>query len=107
MTTSRDAPQWIRVGAPDGETAVALEQRLAHLHPSAVGRGDVWYVEIEDFDDRGAEIEAAVRHWLDQIGVRSTVLTSDGEERVIVGSATRTAEFIPDYESTPALEHEP
>jgi hypothetical protein len=64
---------WIRVEAPDAPTAFALEKRLAHLHPTAVGRGTNWYVELEDFDhDRFDEINAAVQHWLREIGIRST-----------------------------------
>ena len=71
--------RWIRVEAPSPTSAFALEKRLAHLHPSAVGRGTAWCVEIEDFDDRREEIEAAVRQWLRETGIRSTVITTNGE----------------------------
>lgn len=84
---------WIRVDAPDATTAFALEKRLAHLHPTAIGRGPNWCVELEDFDhDRFDEITAAVEHWLLETGVRSTRMHVDG---VVLTVAAYSAELEP------------
>jgi hypothetical protein len=83
LTTATQTPMWIRIDAPDAASAFALERRLAHLHPSAVGRGAEWCVELEDFDERAEEIEATVRHWLRETGLRSTVMTTNGTPTTI------------------------
>jgi len=107
MTTDPARPTWIRVEAPDAPAALALEQRLAHLHPSAVGHGTSWCVEFEDFDDRREEIEAGVRHWLRTLALRSTVLTADGQETTIAVEAPSEEPLGAGYDGAHVLEHEP
>ena len=107
MTSVVQTPQWIRVEAPDANSAIALEQRLAHLHPSAVGRGTIWCVEFEDFDDRREEIEAGIRHWLKEIGLRSTVLTANGEATTVVAEPRAEEGLAAGYDGADVLEHEP
>lgn len=107
MTTSVQTPQWIRVEAPDATSAFALEQRLAHLHPSAVGRGTSWCVEFEDFDDRRGEIEAGIRHWLQEIGLRSTVLSANGAVTTVAAEPRAPEALGSGYDGDPVLEHEP
>lgn len=67
----------IEIDAPDGEAAVALERRLAHLMPTSVGRGTDWIVEIPG-PASPAEIEAVVRDWLADRGLASTSLRIEG-----------------------------
>jgi hypothetical protein len=105
--TRDETPLWIRVEAPDATSAFALEQRLAHLHPSAVGRGTVWCVELEDFDDHREEIEAAVRHWLRDTGLGSTVMTSNGQTTTIVVGEPQLEPLGAGYDDSRVLEHEP
>ena len=107
MTTDVQTPRWIRVEAPDATSAFALEQRLAHLHPSAVGRGASWCVEFEDFDDRRGEIEAGIRHWLREIGLRSTVLTANGHSATIAVEPAVEEALGTGYDDGDVLEHEP
>src|SRR5690348_2642019 len=107
MPTGLQTPVWIRVEAPDAASAFALEQRLAHLHPSAVGRGTRWCVEFEDFDDRRGEIEAGIRHWLQEIGVRSTVLSSNGEVTTVTAEPQAEEALGTGYDGARVLEHEP
>ena len=85
--SSVPAPTWIRIEAPDAERAFALERRLAHLHPSVVGRGESWVVELEDLDDRLDEIEAGVRHWLRTAGGGSAVVHAGAAVRTVVVEA--------------------
>jgi hypothetical protein len=76
---------WIRVDAPDATTAFALEKRLAHLHPTVIGFGPNWCVELEDFDhDRFDEITAAVEHWLREIAIQSTQMHVDSDVTTVV-----------------------
>jgi hypothetical protein len=80
------------VEAPDAPTAFALEKRLAHLHPTAVGRGPNWYVELDDCDhDRFGEIYAAVEQWVREFGIRSTQMhvDIDGVTTVVAYPAAR------------------
>lgn len=107
MTSTMQTPLWIRVAAPDATSAFALEQRLAHLHPSAVGRGTDWCVEFEDFDDRIEEIEAGIHHWLREIGLRSTVLTVNGEATTVTLDPLAADALGAGYDDAPVLEHEP
>jgi len=107
MATDLLTPQWIRVEAPDAASAFALEQRLAHLHPSAVGRGTSWCVEFEDFDDRREEIEAGIRHWLQEIGLRSTVVTTNGKAAAVAVKPRVEEALGTGYDDGHVLEHEP
>ena len=107
MTSVVQTPQWIRVEAPDATSAIALEQRLAHLHPSAVGRGTSWCVEFEDFDDRREEIEAGICHWLKELGLRSTVLTANGEATTVEAGPAAEEGLGAGYDGADVLEHEP
>lgn len=98
----------IRVDAPDAPTAFALEQRLAHLHPTAISRGPDWCVELEDFDhDRFDEIVAAVEHWLRQIGVRSTQVHIDSAVTTVVADPADRTSLGSGYDDAGVLEHEP
>lgn len=107
MTTVR-APSRIGISAPDGPAALLLEKRLAHLHPSAVAHGGRWSVQIGDVDDRLEEIEAAITHWLRELGSTSTEVEVDGSPRTVrLPEAAAEAELAPDYETEPVLEHEP
>jgi hypothetical protein len=96
--TTVETSRRICIDAPDAPTAFALERRLAHLHPAAVGRGTDWCVELEDFDDRLDEIEAAVEHWLREIGIRSTQLHVDRDVTTVLAYPAPQEAF--------ALEHE-
>lgn len=107
MTTDVQTPLWIRVEAPDATSAFALEQRLAHLHPTAVGRGTSWCVEFEDFDDRREEIEAGIRHWLREIGLRSTVLRANGRAATVAATPSVEEPLGTGYDDGDVLDHEP
>jgi hypothetical protein len=102
-----ERPRWIRIEAPDGDTAFALERRLAHVHACAVARRDSWLVEVEDFDDQLEEIGATVRHWLRTIGACSTVLHVDGETRTVACRTERETLLAEGYDGGGVLEHEP
>lgn len=73
----------IEIDAPDARAAFALERRLAHLRPTALGTGDRWVVELEDTDDRLDEVEAAVRHWLADLELGETTVRVDGAARTL------------------------
>lgn len=91
--TTLSTSTWIRVDAPDATTAFALEKRLAHLHPTVIGFGPNWCVELEDFDhDRFDEITAAVEHWLREIGIQSTQMHVDSD---VLTVAAYSAELEP------------
>lgn len=107
MTTQLETPMWIRIDAPDGPSAFALEQRLAHLHPSAVGRGENWCVELEDFEDRREEIDAGIRHWLRAVGVRSTTVHANGVATTITAEPLVESALAAGYDGPDVLEHEP
>lgn len=107
MSLPIDSPTWIRIEAPDGDTALALEQRLAHLHASAVAHHDRWSVDVEDFDDHLDEIEAVVRRWLRMIGETAARLQVGGVTRVVTVHVPEEARLGAGYDLGPALEHEP
>jgi hypothetical protein len=86
--STTDVSTRIRIEAPDAPTAFELEKRLAHLHPTAVGRGSEWCVELVDFDDRLDEITATVEHWLRAIGIRSTQMHVDRDATAILAYPT-------------------
>ncbi len=77
---------WVKIAAPDGQAALALERRLSHLRPTSVERRARWTVDLEDVDDRMGEVEAAVRQWLRERQLASTVITVDGVAHELVAS---------------------
>jgi hypothetical protein len=81
MTTKSEASIRIRIEAPDAETALGLERRLAHLMPTSVAHDGGWLVELDDDGDRLDEILAAVKHWLGDVGLAKTVVHVDGTIR--------------------------
>jgi hypothetical protein len=108
MSTFRQHTRRIEIDAPDAPAAFALEKRLAHLRPTAIGAGLGWTVELEDGDDRVEEVEAAIRYWLRTIGLPATVMRVDGVARTVSthayeGDGTVT---LPDYDGR-VLTHEP
>lgn len=107
MTTIVDTAKRIRITAPDASTAFALEKRLAHLHPAAVGRGAEWCVELEDEHDRLEEITAAVEHWLREIGAGSTEMHVDGVAMTLSAHPHEETPLGAGYDGAPVLEHEP
>jgi hypothetical protein len=107
MTNAIETPIWIRIEAPDAITAFALERRLVHLHPSAVGRRGTWVVEIEDFDDRGDEIEAAIRYWLRGTGRESATVHVGDVQKVVRADPLAEPPLGAGYDSGGVLEHEP
>jgi hypothetical protein len=106
MTTIAETSKLIRIAAPDASTAFALEKRLAHLHPAAVGRGSDWCVELEDLGDR-LEITAAVEHWLREIGADSTEMQVDGGVMRLAAHPRDEAPLGAGYDGARVLEHEP
>jgi len=70
-------PARVEIEAPSAGAAFALESRLAHLAPTAVGRGDRWVVELPTVGAR-EDLEAVVREWLARIGTEATTLRVDG-----------------------------
>lgn len=64
----------IEVLAPDAASALALEERLAHLAPTTVSdrRTHTSAVHLEGGDDVLDEVLVAMRHWLRDLGLRST-----------------------------------
>jgi hypothetical protein len=106
MTGFGKHPRKIEIRAPGATAAFALEKRLAHLRPTAIGSGLGWSVELEDADDRLDEIEAAVRQWLRVSNLRSTVMCVDGTTKGI--SARSSDELLgAGYDGGPVLTHEP
>lgn len=97
----------VRVDAPGAAAAFALEKRLSHLHPTAVGRGPDWCVELEDSDDRIDEIEVTVAHWLGELGLRSTEVHVDGRSKAIVAHPVGDTRLGSGYDDGSVLEHEP
>lgn len=106
MTIIADTSKRIRIVAPDASTAFALEKRLAHLHPAAVGRGSEWCVELEDLGDR-LEITAAVEDWLREIGADSTEMQVDGSVMTLAAHPRDEAPLGAGYDGARVLEHEP
>lgn len=100
-------PTWIRVDAPDGAAALALERRLSHLHPITIGLHDRWYVEFEDFDDRVEEIVAGVRYWLRTRGLAGTTVHIDDAERTVEAEMHDEPALGAGYDCERVLEHEP
>jgi hypothetical protein len=101
-------PRKIEILAPDASTAFALEKQLAHLSPTAIGSGLGWSVELEDSDDRLDEIQAAVKQWLRDGNLRSTVIRIDGAVRGIsVGPPPKDGPLGAGYDGSPVLTHEP
>jgi hypothetical protein len=82
----------IRIEAPDGETAVALQRRLGYLRPLAIGTRTGWAVELEDAAGRVDEIETAVRHWLREIDGASTVMSVGGSSWRVASDGERNRE---------------
>jgi hypothetical protein len=107
VTNATETPTWIRIEAPDALTAFALERRLVHLHPSVVGRRGTWTVEIEDFDDRIGEIEAAVRYWLRGTGRESAVVRVGDEQKLVQADPLADPPLGAGYDAGGVLEHEP
>jgi hypothetical protein len=68
----------ISVATPDATTAFDLEKRLAHLHPTAIERNGTWEVELEADEPRVDEVDAVVRNWLTDEGLRATTVSIDG-----------------------------
>jgi hypothetical protein len=73
----------VDVHAPTGPAAFALEKRLGHLSAVAIEDRHGWRVELVDVGDRLEEVEAAVRHWLGEVGSASTTALIDGKPRTI------------------------
>jgi hypothetical protein len=67
------------IHAPDGAAALALEHRLAHLHPTASDSSGQWLVRVEGVEDLPS-LEASVRSWLREIGVPDIWVDIDGRE---------------------------
>jgi hypothetical protein len=108
MSVSIDNPVWIRIEAPDGPRALALERRLSHLHASAVARHGRWTVEIEDLDDRLEEVEAAVRQWLRMIGAPAACMhIGDVTRTVMLPLQQEAPQLGAGYDTERVLEHEP
>jgi hypothetical protein len=109
MATTVQTTRRLQISAPDAATAFALERRLAHLHPVAVGRGADWRVELEDSDDRLDEITAAVAHWLRDIGADTTEITVDGLVKTVESKVTDDEPLGAGYDAAYVLvlEHEP
>lgn len=82
----------VDVIAPTGPAAFALERRLGHLSAVAIKDRHGWRVELVDVGDRLEEIEAAVRHWLGEIGTTSTAALIDGKQRTIAIDSPAPAE---------------
>ena len=82
----------VDVNAPTGPAAFVLEKRLGHLSAVAVKDRHGWRVELVDVGDRLEEVEAAVRHWLGEIGSTSTAVLIDGKPRTIAIDAPAPAE---------------
>ena len=107
MTTMIETSKRIRIVAPDARSAMALERRLAHFRPVAIGRGPEWHVELEDWDDQLAEITAAVEHWLREIGAAETEMHVDGTVVTVGKRADDDAPLGAGYDGAHVLEHEP
>ena len=75
----------VSIHAPDGAAALALEHRLAHLHPSTSDNGREWIVRVEEVEDLPV-LEASIRGWLREIGLPETYVDIDGRE-LRVGSS--------------------
>jgi hypothetical protein len=73
----------LEIDAPDGPSALQLEQRLAHLNPTTVARDGYWRVEIDGTVDAVDEIEGAVGGWLRDIGEPVTIVRLDGRPTVV------------------------
>ncbi len=87
MATTSKASIRIRIEAPDAETALGLERRLAHLRPTSVGHGGRWLVELDDDEDRLDEILTAVKHWLGDSGLAKTAVHVNGTVRHVTARA--------------------
>ena len=96
----------IRVEAPDAGAAFTLEERLAHLHASAVERHGAWGVELEPTNDRLPEVGAAIRYWLHETHRRSAAVTFDGTPQCVALDGDDDEALGAGYDE-PALEHEP
>jgi RimK family alpha-L-glutamate ligase len=70
----------IEILAPDAASALVLEQRLLHLAPTTVAdrRTHTSAVHLEGGDDVLDEVLVAVRHWLRDLGLRSTEVVAAG-----------------------------
>jgi len=72
----------LEIDAPDGPSALQLEQRLAHLNPTSVARDGYWRVEIHGTVDAVDEIEGVVGGWLRDICAPVTIVRLDGRPTV-------------------------
>jgi hypothetical protein len=98
----------IAIEAPDAVTALALEKRLRHLHPTSVGTRGHWLVDVDDAEDRLDEIVAAVHHWLGECSLEATTIRVDGSPRRIERTAVAAGAMVAaDYEGGEVLAHEP
>jgi hypothetical protein len=94
----------IRIDAPDAE---ALERHLRRFDPALADGGSDWCIELTDTANRGDEIEAAVRHSLQELGIPSTQMHVDRTSRTTVAHAPVDEPLGSGYDSGPVLEHEP
>jgi hypothetical protein len=80
MTTSDGK---IEILAPDAASALALEERLAHLAPTTVAdrRTNTSAVHVEGGADVLDEVLVAVKHWLRDLGLGSTGVVVGGVRR--------------------------
>ena len=67
----------LEIDAPDGGAALDLERRLFYLTPTAIGRDGRWVVEVPAVRCP-AEVQEAVRQWLDEIGEPATGMRVNG-----------------------------
>lgn len=81
MTRTLSTQTTIRIDAPNGPKALALERRLARLDPTAITRGDEWLVELDVDLEQADEVEAAVKQWLAEHLLDETTMYVDGAPR--------------------------
>lgn len=108
MTRIETEPLRIQISAPDGPAAFALERRVAHLRPVTIGVDGDWSVELEDPEGRLDEIEAAVRGWLRDWALASTMMTVNGLPHHVEAASPRVREPLgAGYDGPDVLAHEP
>lgn len=93
MTKTLQDTMRIRIDAPNAQAALALERRLSHLSPTAVGVENDWCVELTDESgDRLDEIIAAVEHWLADEHIVETIVHTDGTSRRVTAGGLEDVE---------------